>query len=96
MLGDYLKILLAIGAVGLFGPSIVFSVARLQWPLHVAGDATFLFSAAVFCAWLAFLGCGLYDEGEGVLRFFIPCLPVILIGAYGGLVYVCSYLNPCM
>jgi len=92
---DYLKISLMIGAAGLLGPSIVFSVARTQWP-DVAGFATFLFSATVFCGWLAFLACGLYDEGVGVLRFFIPCLPVILIGAYGGLVYVCSYHNPCM
>jgi hypothetical protein len=93
---DYLKISLIIGAVGLLGPSIVFSVASMHLPLHVAGEATFLFSAVVFCGWLAFLGCGLYDEGVGVFRFFLPCLPVILIGAYGGLVYVCSYLNPCM
>ena len=93
---DYLKISLIIGAVGLLGPSILFSVASMYLPLHVAGEATFLFSAVVFCGWLAFLGCGLFDEGVGVCRFFIPCLPAILIGAYGGLVYVCSYTNPCM
>jgi hypothetical protein len=94
-LADYLKISIIIGAIGLLGLSIVFSVASVHWPLHKAGEATFLFSGVVLCGWLAFLGLGLYDEGEGVLRFFLPCLPVILIGACGGLVYVCSYLNPC-
>jgi hypothetical protein len=93
---DYLKISIIIGAVGLLGPSIVFSVASMHLPLHRAGEATFLFSAAVFFCWFAFLGCGLYDEGAGVFRFFLPCLPMISVGAYGGLVYVCSYLNPCM
>ncbi|QOZ25718.1 hypothetical protein XH93_20470 [Bradyrhizobium sp. CCBAU 51753] len=93
---DYLIISVIIGAVGLFGPSILLWVAQSHPTWRVASDAAFLLGPVALLGWLAFLDCGLYDEGVGVFRFFIPCLPMILIGAFIRLAYACSYANPCM
>ncbi|MBR0870477.1 hypothetical protein JQ633_08915 [Bradyrhizobium tropiciagri] len=92
---DYLIISVIIGAAGLFGPSILSSIAPLHPTWWGARDAAFLLSPVVLLGWLAFLGCGLYDEGVGVLRLFIPCLPMIPIGALVRLAYACS-CAPCI
>jgi hypothetical protein len=94
-LRDYVIISVIIGAVGLFGPSILFWIAQLHPTWWGARDAAFLLSPVVLLGWLAFLGCGLYDEGVCVIRLFVPCLPMIPIGAFIKLVHACSYANSC-